>query len=172
MLSNERINEAKANVPRYLNDGLLAKEAFNKIVYDTYIRNYKESLGLAEHAFTNKLSNLWVIVISYYSMFYIANAVLYRLGYKVGSKVAHKVTADALIVYVKHKLTSNILEDYEIANEEAMAISDNIMQNFDLERLKRSKFQYETTEEIKQGKAETSLNRAKEFIVEMEKLLR
>lgn len=105
-------------------------------------------------------------------MFYIANAVLYKLGYKVGSKIAHKVTADALIVYIKNKLTSNLLEDYEIANEEAMAISDNIMQNFDLERLKRSKFQYETTEEIKQGKAETSLNRAKEFIAEMEKLLR
>ncbi|MBI2135528.1 HEPN domain-containing protein [Candidatus Woesearchaeota archaeon] len=172
MLSNERINEAKANITRYLDERLIAKQAFNKIVYDTYVRNYKESLELAENTFTNKMSNLWVIVISYYSMFYIANAVLYKLGYKVGSKIAHKVTADALIVYIKNKLTSNLLEDYEIANEEAMAISDNIMQNFDLERLKRSKFQYETTEEIKQGKAETSLNRAKEFIAEMEKLLR
>jgi len=36
---------------------------------------------------------------------------------------------------------------------------------------KRSVFQYETTEEIKKAKAKTSLERAKRFAFEMEKLL-
>ena len=43
-------------------------------------------------------ASLWVIVISYYAMFYAANAVLLHLGYRTGEKIAHKVTSDALIV--------------------------------------------------------------------------
>ena len=41
---------------------------------------------------------------SYYSMFYIANAVLIKKGYKTGDKIAHKVTADALITIIRSKL--------------------------------------------------------------------
>ena len=36
---------------------------------------------------------------------------------------------------------------------------------------KRSIFQYESTEQIKQAKAKTSLDRAKTFIFEMKKLI-
>ena len=92
--------------------------------------------------------HLWLIVVSYYSMFYVASAVLYKLGHKI----AHKITADALIVYVKDKLKDNLIENYEKASEEALAISDNIIQTFDFERSKRSRIQYETTEEIKQSR--------------------
>ncbi len=104
-------------------------------------------------------------------MFYIANAVLYKLGYKVGHKIAHKVTADALIVLVRDKLKDTILENFEFAADEALAISDNQIQNFDFERVKRGRLQHETTDEIKLTKAETSLERAKEFSMEMEKVL-
>ncbi len=45
------------------------------------------------------------------------------------------------------------------------------MLNHDLERVKRSIFQYETTEEVKTAKAQTSLKRAEEFAKEIEKLL-
>ncbi|MBU0536709.1 MAG: hypothetical protein KKE20_07110, partial [Nanoarchaeota archaeon] len=125
--------------------------------------------------FDQKLSNLWVIVISFYSMFYIANAVLYRIGYKVGSKVSHKVTSDALIVFVRNKLKKELLEAYEESKEEALDITgretDEIILSFDQEMEKRSTFQYESTEEIKRAKAKTSLERAKRFVFEMKKLL-
>ncbi|MBI2107287.1 hypothetical protein HYT57_04865 [Candidatus Woesearchaeota archaeon] len=170
MLSNERIKEAETCVKSYLAEGLLKKEKFRSIVFETYIRNHRESLLIARKLFNENLSNLWVVVISYYSMFYIANAFLYKLGHKVGQKVAHKVTSDALIVFVRNKIKNNLIEDYELASNEALILSDNILQNYDLERIKRSIFQYESTEEIKFAKAKTSLDRAEQFSKEIEKL--
>ncbi len=171
MLSNERIKEAQSCVKTYLSDGLIKKEQFRSIVFDTYLRNHRESLFVARKLLDEKISHLWVVVISYYSMFYLANALLYKLGYKIGSKVAHKVTSDALIVFVRNKLKESLIEDYELANTEALGLSDNLLQNYDLERLKRSIFQYESTEEIKAAKAQISLQRAEEFSKEIEKML-
>ena len=171
MLSNERIKEAETNVKSYLAEGLLKKEKFRSIVFDTYIRNHRESLLVAKKLFNENLSNLWVVVISYYSMFYIANALLYKIGNKVGSKVAHKVTSDALIVFVRNKLKDHFIEDYEIAGTEALSLSDNLLQNYDSERIKRSVFQYESTEEVKVARAKTSLERAEQFSKEMEQML-
>lgn len=118
---------------------------------------------------------MWVIVCSYYAMYYVANAVLLKFGYKVGEKIVHKVTSDALIVYVRGKLKESLLEKYEETKEEALNIAgmkaDSLVESFDLERTKRGTIQYRTIEIEKQSKAKTSLQRAKEFTMEMEKLL-
>jgi len=45
-------------------------------------------------------ANLWVVVISYYSMFYLANALLYKIGYKVGYELA---SSEALMLCPKLK---------------------------------------------------------------------
>ena len=171
MLDKKRIQEAENNLKSYLEQELIKKQQFKGIIYQTYIRNHHESLILAEKIFNENLSSLWAVVISYYSMFYIANAVIYKLGYKIGGKISHKITADALIVYVKDKLKNNIIENYEKESAEALALSNNLIESFDFERIKRSRFQYETTEVIKRSKAKTSLERAKEFSFEMKKLL-
>lgn len=176
MLDEKRIKEAQENAKAYLEDNLIWKtKTFKKEILETYTRNYKESLDVANRLYDQNLSNLWVIVISYYSMYYIANAVLYKIGYKIGTKVSHKVTADALIVFVRNKLKKELLEDYEEAKEEALDITgrktDEIIQSFDQEMEKRSTFQYESTEEIKRAKAKTSLERAKKFVFEMKRLL-
>lgn len=171
MLSNERIKEAEASVKSYLFDGMVKKEELRAIVFETYMRNHRESLVAARKLFNEDVSNLWVIVMSYYSMFYIANALLYKIGYKVGTKVAHKVTADALIVFVRNKLKNSLIEDYELASSEALELTDNLLTNYDSERVKRSFFQYESTEEIKHAKAKTSLDRAEEFSKEIEKMM-
>src|SRR3989338_1941762 len=163
MLSKERIKEAEDNVKMYLADDIIKKEQFRKIVYDTYMRNHRESLVVANKLQKENISNLWVVVISYYSMFCIANAILYKLGHKIGDKIAHKVTSDALIVFVRKKLKESLIEDYEIASNQALDLSDTLLQSYDAERSKRSEFQYETTEEIKEAKAKTSLMRAEEF---------
>ena len=135
------------------------------------MRNHRESLIVAKKIFNENISNLWAVVISYYSMFYLANALLYKLGYKIGPKIAHKVTSDALIVFVRNKLKDKLIEDYELASNEALTLSDNLLQSYDFERQKRSVFQYESTEEIKAAKAKTSLDRAEEFGIEIEKML-
>ncbi len=171
MLSDERIKEAENNVKTYLLDGLIKKEQFRNIVFETYLRNHRESLLVAKNIFNQSISNLWVVVISYYSMFYIANALLYKLGYKVSHKIAHKVTSDALITFVRNKLKNNLIEGYELASSEALILSDNILQNYDFEMTKRSIFQYESTEEIKTAKAKTSLERAEQFSKEIEKVI-
>ncbi|MBU0469979.1 MAG: hypothetical protein KKA62_05310 [Nanoarchaeota archaeon] len=118
---------------------------------------------------------LWVIVTAYYSMFYIANAVLLSIGYKVGEKICHKVTSDALIVFVRNKLKKQLFEEYEEIKEDALELTSQkarfLLSSFDYERKKRSRFQYKMNEETKKGKALISLNRAKEFVFEMKKLL-
>lgn len=67
------------------------------------------------------------------------------------------------------------MEEYEELKEEALKIigkkADEIISTFDQELEKRSTFQYQSTEEIKRVKAETSLKRAKDFVFEMKKLL-
>lgn len=163
--------KAKENFDMYLKEGLVKKESFNALVYSTYMNNASESLRVAKMILDEQTSSLWVIVTSYYAMFYVANACLYKLGYKVGHKIAHKVTSDCLKVLVKDKLAKHLLEEYDLASEDALEISSNLIQNYDHELTKRSQFQYETTSEIKLSKAKTSFERAQEFSFEIQKLM-
>src|SRR3989344_9102423 len=142
MLDKKTIDEAKANVQKYLREGLLTQEKPQKIVSNILISNSRESLETADFLNKNNKSKLWIIVCSYYSMFYMANAVLYKLGYKVGEKIAHKITSDALIVYVRNKLKEKLIEDYEELKEEALLIAKNkaegLIEDFEFERNKRN----------------------------------
>ena len=175
MVDKDRKKEAQKNFSRYLQDGLIKKEK-NEIAKAMYLKNADLSLNLAEECMNSSLKpHLWVVVISYYSMFYIANAVLLELGYKTGSKVVHKVTNDALIVLVMDRIKKGLLEEYETAKEDALEIasikSDEIIGLYGLEMEKRSRFQYNMAESIQEEKAKTSLKRAKQFTLEMKKLL-
>lgn len=108
-------------------------------------------------------------------MYYIANAVLLGIGYKVGDKISHKVTSDALVVFTRNKLKKEIIEGYEDVRDDALELisskTDSLLQSLDFEREKRSKFQYKMDEQIKKSKALTSLERAKQFVFEFKKLL-
>ena len=123
MIDQNKRKEAKQNFDKYLQDGLIKKEK-NETARAMYIKNAELSLNLAEECMNTAIRPfLWVVVISYYSMFYIANAVLLHLGYKTGSKVVHKVTSDALIVLVMDKIKKGLLEEYEDAKEDALEIA-------------------------------------------------
>ena len=176
MLDENRIKEAQCNVRDYVNDGRLKSvNARDPVVGRILVNNSKESLKVAKILFENKHSDMWTIICSYYSMYYIANAVLYKFGHKVGEKNPHKVTIDSLIVYIRDKLKKAILQDYEDALDEALNLagvrSDELMEFFDDERKKRGRIQYNTSEQAKRSKAQTSLERAEKFIFELEKLL-
>jgi len=177
-MNKERIREAESNVRQYLDDGLLKKRS-NETAKQMFQENSDLSLSTAKKLLSLETveykPHLWVIVTSYYAMYYSANAVLLNLGYKVGDKVSHKVTSDALIVFVRNKLKKELLTEYEETKEEALELIsskvDCLLSSFDFEREKRSKFQYRMDEDVKKGKALTSFKRAKEFVFEMKKLL-
>ncbi|MEM3374052.1 MAG: hypothetical protein QXE31_02405 [Candidatus Woesearchaeota archaeon] len=175
MLSKQRIKEAELNFKQYLNEGLLKKELYRKEIYNTFIDNFNQSIKLLNIINKENISNLWQIVVSYYTMFYIANAFLYKLGFKTGNKIVHKVVSDSLIVLAREKLKETYLEDYETIKNEALELAynkaDEILDYYDKERIKRNIFQYETHEEIKKSKAKTSFERAILFSNEILKLL-
>ena len=146
MLSKDRIREAQENVRAYMEEGIIKKMAsLDPTILKTYRTNAEESLKVADILYSQKVSYLWVVVSSYYSMYYIANAVLYKSGYKVGSKICHKVTGEALICFVRKKLRESLIEDFEKAQDEALELAgakaDGIIESFEMERTKRSKFQ-------------------------------
>ena len=176
MIDAIRKGEAQKNFRRYLEEGLLVKQT-DILAKNKYVGNAELSLRTAQELMQSSLKpHLWVIVVSYYSMFYMANAVLLHLGYKTQDKIAHKVTSDALIVLVLDKLEKELLEDYENMQKDALEIAsaraESIVESYSLELDKRSRFQYNMLEQTKESKARTSLKRASEFVFELKKLMK
>lgn len=175
MLDNQRIKEAEANMRQFIADDLIKKSSFDQKIFAIYVKNSDESLKVAHDLHDSKGSDLWIIVCSYYSMFYIANAALYKEGYKIGEKIAHKVTNEALIVLLRKKINKAMLDEFAELQESALELveakTSQLIESFENERGKRSRFQYEMAEEIKSSAANTSLQRAKEFAIKIKKLL-
>lgn len=202
MINKERIEEAKRNVRRYVDDGLLKindKDAARFV--DFFMANAESSLRTAsilqqisdEDALKEKLkvgsdfeSYLWVIISSYYAMFYAATAILAKQGIKASGQIVHKVTADALIHFFwSNAKLAKLLEQYEetqtvglelIGREELMKKmqkkADELIVSYESERKKRSKFQYNIGIQAKKGYAQTSLERARTFVFEINKLIK
>ncbi len=74
------------------------------------------------------------------------------------------ISLESLIVQGRNKIKNHLLENYNEEKEKALIIVDNYLEDYEREKAKRASFQYQTTEEIKENKARTSLSRAKEFI--------
>ncbi len=199
MITEQDIKQAEKNVILYLQDGLLKREPSNSRFVQFYLDNAKMSLQLADYLLvisTDPESKkragfaqdyeclLWVVVIAYYSMFYTANAALAKLGLKVGDKIPHKVTQDALITnFLKNgRLAKTLLEDYRTTQSEVLGImnlneedllkdfqikASELIATFDYQRRKRGEFQYQIGSDVKKHVAELSLNRSKMFMKEM-----
>ena len=170
-MDEKRIKIAESNFRNYLRDNLIKEAKFEDIVYQTYFKNALESLKVADELFKNKTSSLWVVVSSYYSMFYIASAYVYKKGYKASGEIVHQIINEALIILARHDLEKHFLEEYEEEKEKALSASGNLLDKYESEKVKRARFQYETTEVIKEAKASTSLERAKNFVAVIRQLL-
>ncbi|NOZ80740.1 MAG: HEPN domain-containing protein [DPANN group archaeon] len=163
-MDEKRILEAKKNYHAYLSEYLLKKVPFDQNIFEKFQENAIESLTVANELFESRMSYLWTIVVSYYAMFYIASAYIYRKGFKAQHKIVHKVINDTLIILAKDELEKRFLEEYEEEKEKALTLAENMLDSFEHERTKRSTFQYEMTKELKESKARTSLERAKDFV--------
>jgi uncharacterized protein (UPF0332 family) len=170
-MDEERLRIAKLNFDKYLEDSYLRKEKLNIDILNRLEQNAIESLVSSKELFDKKISFLWTVVTSYYSMFYIASAYVYKRGYKAQHKIVHKVINEALIVLSKNELETSLLEDYEEEKEKALSIAENLLDSFEYERSKRASFQYEMTSDLKESKAKTSLKRAQNFLQIFRKLI-
>ena len=138
-MDEKRLKIAKRNFNNYLKKGLIKKENFQDIVYQTYLKNAAESLSVANEIYKNKLSSLWVVVSSYYAMFYIASAYVYKKGYKTRHKIVHQIINEALIVFSTNDLEKHFFKEYEEEREKALAASENLLKDYESEKNKKSK---------------------------------
>ena len=101
--------------------------------------------------------NTWVIVSSYYSMFYMASALLAKKGLKGSAVDIHKHVKNAFLhVYIaNHFLDAALGIDYTESKE----IAEDLM----AERKKRSKYQYDVGTSALEKDSELSLKRARNF---------
>jgi len=192
MLEDKKIEEARRNAIKSINSGNIVKTKESNYV-DFFIKNAKDSLDSAKVLFDistnetikNSLGTpnfngfLWVINSSYYSMFYMARALLENIGVKIKTdESVHFLVFNALIYYFysNRKLEKHFIEDFEDAQEESSEImgrekAKEMIGDYSNEKEKRAKFTYEIGEIAMKSKAETSLKRAKKFNEEVRKIL-
>lgn len=154
-----------------------AQDSFNsaKLLFNVSINNnLKNSLG-----FPNFNGYLWVINSSYYSMFYMARALLESNGVKIKTEQSiHAITYDALVYYfyLTKKIEKSLIEEFQRAGIEASEIlgkekAKQLIEGYSNEKYKRERFTYEMGEIAMQNKAKTSLERARLFNQEIRKMI-
>ncbi|MEK6927556.1 MAG: hypothetical protein AABX11_03925 [Nanoarchaeota archaeon] len=192
MIEDKRIEEAKSNAIKSINSGVIVKTKESSYV-DFFIKNAKDSLDSAKILFESSINEktkvalgmpkfngfLWVINSSYYSMFYMARALLESVGVKIKTDESiHFLVYNALIYYFYStgRLERHFIDDFENAQDEAVQIlgkekAREMISSYSNEKEKRAKFTYELGEIAMLGKAGTSLDRAKRFMEEARKIL-
>lgn len=184
-------------IKEYLDNGIIKKGDYSNLTR-FFMKNAEKSLSTAisllriseDSELKKKIglndefeSYIWVITSSYYSMFYAVNALFSKNGIKINStQGVHALTRITFRHFFinNNKLAKKLYEIYEEAEKDALditqtnypKIAEELSENLEYEENKRSKFQYEITEEAKKRHAETSIKRAKEFLETIEQTIR
>ena len=164
MIDQKRIAQAERNVSQYIQEErLLIKRSDVANYAHFFLKNAETSLMTAKALFELSTENrkkqefdleerfetyLWVVVASYYAMFYVSLALLARHEMKVGDKFAHRVVADTLIAkFLKDQKLAKLLESYEETKDQALQIIGSqekahaLVQDYEYERQKRHELQ-------------------------------
>ncbi len=193
MLDEKKLKEAQSRVKQYLDEGMIKTKQKKEFV-DFFLSNADKSLNSANVLYdlsTDKKMQentgyldfdgfLWVVNACYYSMFYMARALLESEGIKIKSDMSvHAITFDAVInfFYLNGKLQKRLIEDFAEAKEEASELlgkqkADALIEDYFWEKGKRSTFTYNTKEVVIKAKAKTSIERAKMFTEEIKKIIK
>lgn len=191
-LNEKKLKEIGNRVKQFISDGTIKSKQPKKYV-DFFLTNATDSLKTARCIYdmsTNKdyqeytgyeglKGFLWVINASYYSMFYMARALLENEGIKLRADLSiHALTFDALMhyFYLTGKLQKRLFEQYIEAQEESNELlgkqkADELMEEYFFEKRKRGNLTYETEEFVIQSKAKTSLDRATKFNTEIRMII-
>jgi len=194
MITDKEIKIIESNIRNYEREGYFKKGNYQHLT-EFYLKNAKKTfqtadalLQISENVEIKKKlgllddfeTYLWVVTSSYYSMFYMVNALLSEKGYKLGDKIVHKVASDVFYFYFvkNNKIARELFDIYEEAKGDALDLinyseqAQKLFQDLENEREKRHRFQYDMTENIKKGYAQTSLKRAKDFFNAIELLIK
>jgi uncharacterized protein (UPF0332 family) len=193
MIDEKKLKEAESRVKHYLRDGII-KTKQKKEFTDFFLVNAERSLNSAnalydlstdkdmqqKTGYINFDGFLWVVNACYYSMFYMARALLENEGIKIKSELSvHALTFDAVInfFYLNGKLQKRLIEDFAEAKEEVNELlgkqkADQLVEDYFFEKGKRATFTYNTKEIVIRAKAKTSIERAKRFNQEIKKIIR
>lgn len=104
----------------------------------------------------------WVIIMGYYAMFHSVNALLRKIGVKVGKEYAHEITTNLLLYYFYYTkvIEDELLKIYENAEEKAKGL----VVSYIFAKGERTKYQYEVNLESQKKDAEKILNDAVNFV--------
>lgn len=192
MLDEKKLKEIQSRFKQFLDDGTIKTKQEVEFV-EFFLDNAKKSLRSANALYdlsTDKEMQsltgyrdfdgfLWIVNASYYSMFYMARALLESEGIKIKSDMSiHSLTFDAMInfFYINGKLQKRFIEDFVESLEEASEIlgkqkADLLIGDYFFEKGKRATFTYKTNNIVIKAKAQTSLQRAIRFNEEINKIL-
>lgn len=113
MLNEKKLKEAESRVKQFIKNGIIESKSKQEYV-DFFLKNADNSIDSAKalfelstntekqqsFGFTSFNGLLWVVNASYYSMFYMARALLENEGIKIKTDLSvHAVTFDAVIYY-------------------------------------------------------------------------
>ncbi|HLD06096.1 MAG TPA: hypothetical protein VJC16_01000 [Candidatus Nanoarchaeia archaeon] len=192
MLDEKKLKEAESRIKRFISEGIVKSKGKPEHV-DFFMKNADDSIDSAKALFELSTNHekqeslgfttfnglLWVVNAGYYSMFYMARALLENGGIKIKADLSiHAVTFDAMIYYfyLTGKLQKEFLEDFIEAKEDAAEIlgkqkADELMEDYFFEKKKRGAFTYDMGTVLVKSKAKTSLERAQKFRRELKKII-
>lgn len=192
MLDNKKLEQIKKRIKRFLDEGIISKKK-NDLYVNFFLENSINSLETADALFklSTELSSseklgfvnfngfLWVINASYYSMFYLARALIEKNKLKLNTEQSiHALTFDVLVYFffLTGRLKRILIDDLEYAKDEATQLlgqkkAEELINSYMSEKSKRAEFTYETGKRAMEAKAKTSLERAKRFNQEIRKII-
>jgi uncharacterized protein (UPF0332 family) len=201
VLDTKKIEEIRKQVPKLLDDGILVKKDEHQKLVPFYMELVMDSLHSAQLlykvstdsklqslvGFPNLKGFLWVINASYYSMFYMANALLASSTIKIKSEMGvHSLTFKAFTYYfyLTNKISKKYVEEFFEALQDSEELlgkeeiikkaeekAKGLVLDLNLEREKRRTFTYQLEKTRIEAKAKTSLERAKHFFQEVERMM-
>ncbi len=192
MLDEKRVRECRNRVEKMLQYGQIVKEKKGRFV-EFFISNSINSFSSANLLYDVSTKEdlkkqvgrpdfngfLWVVNSSYYSMFYMARALLESIGVKLKSDQSiHSAAFDSLIYYFysSGKIEKSIIEEFQEAGSDALEVlgrqkAKELMEDYSYEKDKRSRFTYEMGETALRNKAQTSIQRARRFNETIRKMI-
>jgi len=173
-MDKQKVEEAQKRVQHHIADGvIISKQKAEHVEF--FLKNAEDSLQSARCLFEvstkhdylgydNLAGFLWVINASYYSMFYMARALIESSGIKLKADLSiHALTFDTFVYYfyLTGKLQKQLFEFYAAAKEDAAELlgqqrAGEIIEEYSYEKRKREEFTYETGDHAMKSKAEMS----------------
>ena len=153
-------------------DEAWTKDHFSKADYNLRIarinfnlndhKDFLKELEKTEEADPNFNTYEWVIIMSYYAMFHSVNALLRKIGVRIGKQYAHDTTTNLLLYYFYYTkiIEDELLKIYENAEEKAK----ELVVSYIFAKEERTKYQYKVNLESQKKDAEKVLDDAVNFV--------